>query len=321
MEFNWLRDFIALTATQSFSRAAEERHVSQPAFSRRIRALEAAIGATLINRETLPLSLTPAGEIFHAQAQLMLRSLEETIERCQAAEVEDENLLRLAASQSLYSTYHGDLVQPHVDRGDLTVELGSVDWPAEKYPASLHSGGVDLVMVYWHPSLGFLRGLDQGAYTYCVVARDRLMAFSKPGPDGKPLHRLPGSDKTRVPLITYGSASVLRPVVDDLLDRNAGTANTLLVSQNALSSSVKALILEGFGLGFLPRRFAAPELDRGTLVPAGDDRFTADLEIRLYRRRENMKPRLDPLWAAFCDMTTDGDHDNVAPFTSTKQGD
>ncbi|MFW2543116.1 LysR family transcriptional regulator [Primorskyibacter sp. 2E107] len=298
MEFNWLRDFIALTATQSFSRAAEERHVSQPAFSRRIRALESAIGATLINRETLPLSLTPAGEIFHEQAQAMLRTLEGTIERCQAAEVEDENLLRLAASQSLFTTYHHSHFQPHVDAGTLAVELGATAWPAEKFATALQSGSVDLVMVYWHPALTFLKSLDQGGFEFVTIARDRFMPVSRPDADGEAMFRLPGQEKARVPLISYGSASVLRPIVDDLLARHEGTANTLLVSSNALSSSVKALISEGFGLGWLPRRFCEADLSSGALVKAGDSRFESDIEIRLYRRRDNQKPMLGSVWRA-----------------------
>jgi LysR family transcriptional regulator, hypochlorite-specific transcription factor HypT len=35
MELNWLEDFLALAERRNFSRAAEARHVTQPAFSRR----------------------------------------------------------------------------------------------------------------------------------------------------------------------------------------------------------------------------------------------------------------------------------------------
>ena len=41
MHIKWLEDFITLAQTRSFSRAAELRHVTHPAFGRRIRALEA----------------------------------------------------------------------------------------------------------------------------------------------------------------------------------------------------------------------------------------------------------------------------------------
>ncbi|MGB8711722.1 MAG: LysR family transcriptional regulator, partial [Onishia taeanensis] len=60
MELRWLEDFIALARTRHFSRAADEQNVTQPTFSRRIKLLEEEMGTTLINRQTLPLSLTPA---------------------------------------------------------------------------------------------------------------------------------------------------------------------------------------------------------------------------------------------------------------------
>ncbi|KAB1898868.1 LysR family transcriptional regulator, partial [Micromonospora sp. AMSO1212t] len=51
LELTWLEDFIALAGTRSFSQAAEKRFVTQPAFSRRIRSLEDALGLTLVNRQ------------------------------------------------------------------------------------------------------------------------------------------------------------------------------------------------------------------------------------------------------------------------------
>ena len=41
MQLKWLEDFIVLAQERSFTRAAELRHVTHPAFGRRIRALEA----------------------------------------------------------------------------------------------------------------------------------------------------------------------------------------------------------------------------------------------------------------------------------------
>jgi len=77
MEIKWLEDFVSLAETRSFSRSAGQRHVTQPAFSRRIQALEAWLGAELIDRSAYPTRLTEAGNIFHAQALTMLNQARE----------------------------------------------------------------------------------------------------------------------------------------------------------------------------------------------------------------------------------------------------
>ena len=59
MDIKWLEDFLSLVQTRNFSRSAQERHVTQSALSRRIQALEAWVGADLVDRSTYPLALTP----------------------------------------------------------------------------------------------------------------------------------------------------------------------------------------------------------------------------------------------------------------------
>jgi LysR family transcriptional regulator, hypochlorite-specific transcription factor HypT len=54
MDTKWLEDFVSLAATRSFSRSAQLRHVTQPAFSRRIQALEAWAGVDLVDRSIYP---------------------------------------------------------------------------------------------------------------------------------------------------------------------------------------------------------------------------------------------------------------------------
>ena len=64
MEIKWLEDLVVLKEHASFSKAAKARYVTQPAFSRRIRALENWLGVNLIDRTTYPTSFTRAGEEF-----------------------------------------------------------------------------------------------------------------------------------------------------------------------------------------------------------------------------------------------------------------
>ena len=60
--------FLALAAQRNFTRAAAQCHLSQPAFSALIRALEDGLGLRLFDRSTRHVALTAEGENFHASA-------------------------------------------------------------------------------------------------------------------------------------------------------------------------------------------------------------------------------------------------------------
>ena len=74
-ETKWLEDFVSLAETRSFSRSAQLHHVTQPAFSRRIQALEAWAGTDLVDRSSYPTRLTLAGETLYAQSLDMLQAM------------------------------------------------------------------------------------------------------------------------------------------------------------------------------------------------------------------------------------------------------
>ena len=58
----WIEDFLTLVEAGTFSRAAALRHVTQPAFSRRIQLLEAWLGVELVDRSIQPMRLTAVAE-------------------------------------------------------------------------------------------------------------------------------------------------------------------------------------------------------------------------------------------------------------------
>lgn len=62
MEFKWLDDFMSLRDLGNFSAAAQARHVTQSAFSRRIQALEVWVGVILFDRTSYPIELTEHGK-------------------------------------------------------------------------------------------------------------------------------------------------------------------------------------------------------------------------------------------------------------------
>lgn len=78
MDFDQLRYFLRVADRQSFTRAAEDLGVSQPALSRSIQKLEEALGRPVFERRTRSVALTDAGTLLQARAQQVLAILEDT---------------------------------------------------------------------------------------------------------------------------------------------------------------------------------------------------------------------------------------------------
>jgi LysR family hydrogen peroxide-inducible transcriptional activator len=76
MELHQLRYFCAVAETGSFSRAAEQSHVSQPSLSQQIMKLEGELGARLFDRLGRSVRLTDVGKTFLPRARSVLRELE-----------------------------------------------------------------------------------------------------------------------------------------------------------------------------------------------------------------------------------------------------
>ncbi|WLH10476.1 LysR substrate-binding domain-containing protein [Pseudomonas hefeiensis] len=72
---NAVRAFAAAARHQSFSRAAEELHVSHSAVSRHIKLLEERLGVLLFERRTRQSVLTPAGQSFYEQVNVALTQI------------------------------------------------------------------------------------------------------------------------------------------------------------------------------------------------------------------------------------------------------
>jgi DNA-binding transcriptional LysR family regulator len=95
MELRQIRSFLSIAETLSFVRSAEMIHLSQPALSLQIKALEEELGVRLLERNRRRTILTAAGIAFHEDVAGVLVGLDQAIQRAKLAAVGRLGLLRI----------------------------------------------------------------------------------------------------------------------------------------------------------------------------------------------------------------------------------
>jgi len=101
MNFRHMRVFYVVAKHLSYSRAAEELYVSQPAISQQVQELEKAVGSPLFYRQGKRISLTEAGRRVYEYAQRVLDQTEELEQTVRELDDATRGNLRLIASSSL----------------------------------------------------------------------------------------------------------------------------------------------------------------------------------------------------------------------------
>ena len=297
MELRWLEDFIALAEAQHFSRAAEERHITQPTFSRRIKLLEEIMDVTLIDRQTLPLSLTPAGVLFLQSAKDIVQIMQETKNRCNEIRLEEAKRLRFATTQSLYISSYKTWLEPFAQENDIDIELNlqSTAWSGDEFVSALQQGKYDLMLCYWHPELSFLNTLDESGFDFIKIDDEMMVPVSATDENNDTYFSLPGTKQEPLSYISYHQHSYFSP----LMNTNSlqfSDVHLLTMNENIHAINVKAMIQEGFGLGWVPERLVQNDLATGRLKIAGSERWHVPLEIRLYRNKQCQNPNLQTFW-------------------------
>src|SRR5918998_1254058 len=94
IELRHLRAFVAVAEDLNFGRAADRLHISQPALSRQIRALERLLGCELLRRSTHRVELTIAGAALLDRVRPVLREVDATVATVQS--LGDELIARVA---------------------------------------------------------------------------------------------------------------------------------------------------------------------------------------------------------------------------------
>jgi DNA-binding transcriptional LysR family regulator len=281
METKWLEDFVSLAETRSFSRSATLRHVTQPAFSRRIQALETWAGADLVDRSSYPTRLTPAGETLYDQALEMLQTLQSTRATLRGHNSAGQDVIEFAVPHTLAFTFFPAWVSSlHEKFAPIKSRLIALN--VHDAVLRLVEGSCDLLIAYHHDSQPFQ--LDTDRYEMVSLGQEVLAPFVKADAQGAPLFSLPGRADRPLPYLGYAPGAYLGRVVDLILKQSATPIHLDRVYETDMAEGLKAMALEGHGLAFLPLSAVKKELRAKKLLSIGPG-LEMTMDVRVYRAR------------------------------------
>jgi DNA-binding transcriptional LysR family regulator len=295
METKWLEDFVSLAETRSFSRSAQLRHVTQPAFSRRIQSLEAWAGTDLVDRSSYPTRLTAAGQVLYEHSVEMLQGLQSTRAMLRAHTAVAQDVIEFALPHTLAFTFFPSWLSGLREScGPIKSRLMAMN--VHDAVMRLVEGSCDLLIAYHHPSQPIQ--LDAVRYEMLPLGQETLSPYVKPDEQGQPRFRLPGTQAHPLPYLAYAPGAYMGRAVEQLLKASATPVHLDRIYETDMSEGLKAMAIEGHGIAFLPASAVRRELRSQRLVRAGEG-FETTLDIRIYRERpgtRKAKGSVDAFW-------------------------
>ncbi len=293
METKWLEDFLTLAETRSFSRAAELRNITQPAFSRRIQALEAWLGAALVDRTMYPTRLTAEGEIFRDEALSMLAHLSEVRSLLRGREYVSTEAVRMAMPHTLSLAFFPDWIKRVEERvGPLNTKVTASN--VHDAAMSLVDGVADLAFVYHHPHQPVQ--LDPRRFKMLIIGVESIYPYARCNEKGEALFEFPGREGQIIPFLSYAPNAYLKRMVNYILDEITPKPRLEIRCETDMAEGLKSMLLEGHGVAFLPENAVRREIASRLLACVGSQ-YSAKMEIRAYcGHRESERGILGAIW-------------------------
>lgn len=292
MELTWLEDFVALAASGNFSRAANARGITQPAFSRRVRTLEDWVGADLFVRSPHGVALSAAGQAFLSGADELIRRMRQLRQDAREAGGRETATLRFAATHALSFTFFPAWmrsVEPGAQAGPVRLISDSMQACED---LMLH-GQTQFLLCHHHPLAPGRCPPEQ--FRSLSVGTDALAPYVAPDAAGGARWRL-DADAGELPLLAYSAESGLGRILraHRFTDRLPGLVP---VFSAHLAASLLAMACGGRGIAWLPASLAALDVAQGRIVRAGGPEWDIALEICIFRATARQNPAAEAFWA------------------------
>lgn len=251
---NRFRVFLAVSHHLSFSLAARELNITQPAVSQQVRALEEEMGVALFHRRGRSVELTPAGRILRQEAASIVAGMERALERVASFREGLTGSLRIGTIDMASIHYLPDSFRRFRDQFpqiEIFVEIDATRPLTER----VLDGRLEMAVVT-------LPWKDRRLSTVSMFD-DVLIPVARAGHPLVDKKLVSPTELSREPMIAYHSGSVTRRLLDDLF-RTWGTTPPIVLEIDS-PAAILRLVEAGIGVSFVPELSARGELEEGRL--------------------------------------------------------
>ena len=291
MDIRWFQDFLTLAEVRNFTRAAEIRNLSQAAFSRRIQGLEQWLDARLIDRNTFPTALTPAGERFREAAAEVIARIADVRSEIATAPARDH--IRIALPYALattrlpawWKTWNGNQATT------CSLELGNV----HDTVSALMAGSADVLICFQQAANPIQ--VDPERYHKIELGREVVRPYAARGEAESGRIALPGTPAHPVPLLMYSPSVYFARGVETAIGNAPVKIHGARVFEAEMSDVLGDLAASGLGVVWLADSSFGARAG-WDLLALGDGQWDIDVAICAYAAKTGQRGAVARLWAA-----------------------
>lgn len=292
MELKWLDDLVALAESPSLTEAARRRNVTQPAFTRRIKAIERWLGAEVVDRTRKPAQARP----LITRRLDSLKSLASDLRRLREEVLESQETPRRVVIATQHALTVGFvpavLSRAQATEANVTFRLRSAN--RDECFGLLMTRQAHVMVAYETDRLPVTT--DETLVEKLRLADDWLVPVATPGvAAGEQLY---GSGARRpLRIVTYPRDVFFGAILhEELMAPLAARFQLHTVCETALVPGVLQLALSGVGIAWVPLRLAEPAITSGALLDLSESLGRSFLQIVATRLRAARSRVAGDLW-------------------------
>ncbi|MFW1676536.1 LysR family transcriptional regulator [Pontibacter sp. JAM-7] len=248
MDLKHLRYFKTVADLRSFTRAAEQLHIAQPAISMAIRKLEHELDLQLLHRKDRQVGLTDEGERLYAHASRMLQAADDAALEMQELKGLLRGEVRVGIPGMLGSYYFPPLLMAFRHRYPQ-LNLSVIDGGTGKLQQLLENGELDLAVIVEDTVPESLQAE--------VFLREQMMAICPKDHPFAQLSSVPMEDFFAEELVMFQAGYFHRKIVDRIAEAHQVEVN--ISFETNLLPLIKSIVRQGFGVSTLLQMVIADE--------------------------------------------------------------